>query len=172
MAGGLVGGTGSFDRARPRRAHAHHVCRQLVRTGRRSHRSRSRQQARLFQHPDQPIRPEEKNPPNRARRHRSSLHRAPWRLLCHGRCIQAQDPDDWVDKNDVPKAILAKHDDYLKAWFIAKTCDVVVIPATAFYADQGAAKVGKNYVRFSFCKDDQIQQAAPRLRNLIPFLQS
>lgn len=81
-------------------------------------------------------------------------------------------PDDWVDKNDVPKAILAKHDDYLKAWFIAKTCDVVVIPATAFYADQGAAKVGKNYVRFSFCKDDQIQQAAPRLRNLIPFLQS
>ncbi len=49
-------------------------------------------------------------------------------------------PDDWVEKNDVPKAILAKHDDYLKAWFIAKTCDVVVIPATAFYADKGAER--------------------------------
>ncbi|EST08704.1 Aminotransferase, class I/classII [Kalmanozyma brasiliensis GHG001] len=81
-----------------------------------------------------------------------------------------QIPDGWVKENDVPQGILQKEEDYLKAWFIAKVCDVVVIPATAFYSDKGGAEVGKNYVRFSFCKDDQIEQAAPRLKKLVPFL--
>ena len=79
-------------------------------------------------------------------------------------------PEKWVEENDVPEGILKKPEDYLKAWFIAKVCDVVVIPATAFYAEKGAEEVGKNYVRFSFCKDDQIEQAAPRLKKLIPYL--
>ncbi|KAJ9475370.1 putative kynurenine--oxoglutarate transaminase BNA3 [Pseudozyma hubeiensis] len=79
-------------------------------------------------------------------------------------------PEKWVEENDVPEGILKKPGDYLKAWFIAKVCDVVVIPATAFYAEKGAEEVGKNYVRFSFCKDDQIEQAAPRLKKLIPYL--
>lgn len=81
-----------------------------------------------------------------------------------------QIPDTWIESNNVPDAILNKPQDYLKAWFIAKVCDVVVIPATAFYAEKGAEQVGKNYVRFSFCKDDQIEQAAPRLKKLIPYL--
>ena len=79
-------------------------------------------------------------------------------------------PPGWVEGNNVPQGILNKEEDYLKAWFIAKVCDVVVIPATAFYSDKGASEIGKNYVRFSFCKDDQIEQAAPRLKNLIPYL--
>lgn len=81
-----------------------------------------------------------------------------------------QIPGDWVQHNDVPAGILKKPSDYLKAWFIAKICDVVVIPATAFYSDKGAREIGHNYIRFSFCKDDQIQQAAPRLKKLIPYL--
>lgn len=81
-----------------------------------------------------------------------------------------QIPHDWIANNDVPEGILKKEEDYLKAWFIAKICDVVVIPATAFYSDKGGAEVGKNYVRFSFCKDDQIELAAPSLRKLIPYL--
>ncbi|SJX65447.1 related to BNA3-Arylformamidase [Sporisorium reilianum f. sp. reilianum] len=81
-------------------------------------------------------------------------------------------PGDWVEQNNVPEGILKKEEDYLKAWFIAKVCDVVVIPATAFYSDKGGADVGKNYVRFSFCKDDQIELAAPRLRKLMPYLQA
>lgn len=80
-------------------------------------------------------------------------------------------PEKWVDENDVPEGILQKEEDYLKAWFIAKVCDVVVIPATAFYSDKGGSEVGKNYVRFSFCKDDQIEQAAPRLKKLVPYLE-
>lgn len=79
-------------------------------------------------------------------------------------------PQGWVEENDVPEGILKKPQDYLKAWFIAKICDVVVIPATAFYAEKGAEEIGKNYVRFSFCKDDQIEQAAPRLKKLMPYL--
>ncbi|SNX87571.1 related to BNA3 - Arylformamidase [Melanopsichium pennsylvanicum] len=81
-----------------------------------------------------------------------------------------QIPTNWVQENQVPHGILSKEEDYLKAWFIAKVCDVVVIPATAFYSEKGAAEVGKNYVRFSFCKDDQIEIAAPRLKRLIPYL--
>lgn len=79
-------------------------------------------------------------------------------------------PDNWVEENKVPEGILKKEEDYLKAWFIAKICDVVVIPATAFYSEKGGREIGKNYVRFSFCKDDQIEQAAPRLKNLTPYL--
>ena len=79
-------------------------------------------------------------------------------------------PNGWVQENNVPNTILSKPDDYLKAWFIAKVCDVVVIPATAFYSENGAEQVGKNYVRFSFCKDDQIELAAPRLKRLCPYL--
>lgn len=79
-------------------------------------------------------------------------------------------PQGWVEENNVPEGILKKEEDYLKAWFIAKVCDVVVIPATAFYAEKGAAEVGKRYVRFSFCKDEQIEEAAPRLKKLIPYL--
>ncbi|SPO30360.1 related to BNA3 - Arylformamidase [Ustilago trichophora] len=79
-------------------------------------------------------------------------------------------PDNWVEQNDVPEGILKKEEDYLKAWFIAKICDVVVIPATAFYSEKGGREIGKNYVRFSFCKDEQIELAAPRLKKLIPYL--
>lgn len=79
-------------------------------------------------------------------------------------------PEGWVEENNVPEGILKKEQDYLKAWFIAKVCDVVVIPATAFYAEKGGKEIGKNYVRFSFCKDQQIEQAAPRLKKLIPYL--
>lgn len=79
-------------------------------------------------------------------------------------------PQGWVEENEVPEGILKKEEDYLKAWFIAKVCDVVVIPATAFYAEKGGSEIGKNYVRFSFCKDEQIEQAAPRLKKLMPYL--
>ncbi|KAJ1596674.1 hypothetical protein NDA14_003879 [Ustilago hordei] len=79
-------------------------------------------------------------------------------------------PQGWVEENEVPEGILKKEEDYLKAWFIAKVCDVVVIPATAFYAEKGGSEIGKNYVRFSFCKDQQIEQAAPRLKKLMPYL--
>lgn len=79
-------------------------------------------------------------------------------------------PDEWTKENDVPEGILKKPEDYLKAWFIAKVCDVVVIPATAFYSDKNGREIGKKYVRFSFCKDDQIEEAAPRLKKLIPYL--
>ncbi len=101
---------------------------------------------------------------------RVELHHPAWGLLYHGRRVQDRHSQGWVEENDVPQGILHKEEDYLKAWFIAKICDVVVIPATAFYSDKGGREVGKNYVRFSFCKDDQIEQAAPRLNKLMPYL--
>ncbi|PWY97806.1 PLP-dependent transferase [Testicularia cyperi] len=80
-----------------------------------------------------------------------------------------QIPENWIKENNVPEAILAKPRDYLLAYFIAKVADVVTIPATAFYSKQGA-ELGQNYIRFSFCKDDQIEPAGERLRALEPYL--
>ena len=66
---------------------------------------------------------------------------------------------------DIPHRIKVKAPDYHVAWFIAKTCDVVAIPATAFYSDHNA-HIGARFVRFSFCKDAQIPQAAERLQKV------
>ncbi|PWN48309.1 PLP-dependent transferase [Violaceomyces palustris] len=74
-------------------------------------------------------------------------------------------PEDF----EIPPRISSKALDYSKAWFIAKTCDVVVIPSTAFYSDQNA-NVGERFVRFSFCKDGQLQEAGERLKKLLPFI--
>jgi kynurenine aminotransferase len=78
-------------------------------------------------------------------------------------------PPEWPAANKVPPAILAKPRDYLIAYFIAKICDVVAIPATAFYSSENAA-LGENFIRFSFCKDGQIEIAAQRLQKLVPYL--
>ncbi|PKI85487.1 hypothetical protein MVES_000584 [Malassezia vespertilionis] len=61
-----------------------------------------------------------------------------------------------------PDAVLKKARDYQICWFIAKTCDVVVLPVTAFYSDEHA-HAGDRYIRFTFCKDNQIGEAARRL---------
>ncbi|SPO41949.1 related to BNA3 - Arylformamidase [Pseudozyma flocculosa] len=71
----------------------------------------------------------------------------------------------------VPESVLKKPRDYLKAWFIAKTCDVVAIPATAFYSDEHA-RFGDRFVRFSFCKDGQIEEAAQRLLKLKQYIRA
>lgn len=57
-----------------------------------------------------------------------------------------------------------KHD-FKMAYFLAKTCDVVCIPATAF-ASAGNAHLYENYLRFSFCKDGDIERAAERLQKV------
>ncbi|KAN0063916.1 arylformamidase [Thecaphora frezii] len=74
------------------------------------------------------------------------------------------------DGFEVPADVARKAKDYARAWFIAKTCDVVAIPATAFYSDEDAM-FGEGFVRFSFCKDlEQFREAGRRLLKLKPFI--
>lgn len=61
--------------------------------------------------------------------------------------------------------------DYKMAYFIAKTVDVVCIPATAF-ASKENAHLYENYLRFSFCKDGDLERAAERLQKLKPYLKN
>ena len=67
-------------------------------------------------------------------------------------------PDDF----DLPPQIKSKPRDFHVCWFISKTCDVVVLPVTAFYSE-GSAHVGQRFIRFAFCKDGQIPEAFERL---------
>lgn len=55
--------------------------------------------------------------------------------------------------------------DFKMAYFLAKTCDVVCIPATAFASSENA-HLYENYLRFSFCKDGDIERAAERLEKV------
>lgn len=64
-----------------------------------------------------------------------------------------------------PDEVRKKPRDYQMCWFLAKVCDVVAIPVTAFYSD-GHAHVGENYIRFAFCKDNQIAEAGRRLQKV------
>lgn len=66
---------------------------------------------------------------------------------------------------EFPDEVLKKPRDYHMCWFIAKICDVVSIPVTAFYSDEGA-HVGERYIRFAFCKDNQIVEAGHRLQQV------
>ncbi|WFD33843.1 hypothetical protein MCUN1_000666 [Malassezia cuniculi] len=70
-------------------------------------------------------------------------------------------PDDF----EVPPHVAAKPRDYHVCWFIAKTCDVVVLPATAFYSESGA-EIGQRFIRFAFCKDGQVPEAFKRLEKV------
>lgn len=74
-----------------------------------------------------------------------------------------QIPDDFA----MPEQVRAKPRDYQVCWFIGKVCDVVAIPATAFYSSDGSA-VGERFIRFAFCKDGQIREAAQRLQRVRP----
>lgn len=74
-------------------------------------------------------------------------------------------PDDF----ELPPHVLAKPRDNHVCWFIAKTCDVVVLPATAFYSEEGA-EIGQRFIRFAFCKDGQTAEAERRLQKLAPYL--
>lgn len=58
-----------------------------------------------------------------------------------------------------------QHKDFKLAYFIAKTCDVVCIPATAFASAENA-HLYENYLRFSFCKDGDLERAAERLQKV------
>ncbi len=77
-------------------------------------------------------------------------------------------PADFSFPPDIEKRDRA----YKLAWFMAKTADVVGIPATAFASDEGAKHFEK-YVRFSFCKTDkEFEAAAQNLQKLKPYLQT
>ncbi|WFD29191.1 hypothetical protein MSPP1_000197 [Malassezia sp. CBS 17886] len=65
----------------------------------------------------------------------------------------------------LPAAVRSKARDYHVCWFIAKLCDVVAIPVTAFCSEDGA-KIGSRYIRFAFCKDHQMDAAATRLQKV------
>lgn len=65
----------------------------------------------------------------------------------------------------LPDAVRAKPRDYQMCWFLAKTCDVVAIPVTAFYSEENA-HVGQKYIRFAFCKEHQISEAGRRLQQV------
>ena len=64
-----------------------------------------------------------------------------------------------------PDEVRKKPRDYQMCWFLGKVCDVVAIPVTAFYSDENA-HVGENYIRFAFCKDNQIAEAGRRLQKV------
>ncbi|KAL4399904.1 arylformamidase [Malassezia pachydermatis] len=66
---------------------------------------------------------------------------------------------------ELPPEVKRKPRDYHVCWFIAKTCDVVVLPATAFYSEQHA-HIGERFIRFAFCKDNQMEEASKRLRQV------
>lgn len=71
---------------------------------------------------------------------------------------------------DFPEDIRARDKSYQMAWFVAKTADVVGIPATAFASTEGA-KHFEQYVRFSFCKTEtEFSAAEERLQKLKPYL--
>ncbi|SHO75830.1 Similar to S.cerevisiae protein BNA3 (Kynurenine aminotransferase) [Malassezia sympodialis ATCC 42132] len=74
-------------------------------------------------------------------------------------------PDDF----EMPDEVRVKARDYHVCWFIGHLCDVIVLPATAFYAEQDA-KYGERFIRFAFCKDHQLGEAARRLEKLRPYL--
>ncbi|UZJ56113.1 hypothetical protein CBS101457_005433 [Exobasidium rhododendri] len=76
-------------------------------------------------------------------------------------------PDDF----ETTPFIESQHQDFRMAYFVAKTCDVVCIPATAF-SSKGNGHVYEHFLRFSFCKDGEIEEAAKRLQKLKPFLKS
>jgi kynurenine aminotransferase len=79
-----------------------------------------------------------------------------------------QIPDDF----EYGPQIQNRDKSYKMAWFVAKTVDVVGIPATAFASDEGAKHFEK-YVRFSFCKTEkEFAAAAERLQNLEPYIKA
>jgi len=70
-------------------------------------------------------------------------------------------PDDF----EMPDEVRSKARDYHICWFIGHVCDVIVLPATAFYAENDA-KFGERFIRFAFCKDNQLGEAARRLEKV------
>lgn len=70
---------------------------------------------------------------------------------------------------DLPEQVARKPRDYHVCWFIAKTCNVVTIPLTAFCSPEGI-EMGQRFIRFAFCKDGQMGEAALRLRKVCHYL--
>lgn len=66
---------------------------------------------------------------------------------------------------ELPPDVARRARDYHVCWFIAKVCDVVVLPVTAFCSPQGA-HMGEKFIRFAFCKQNQIGEAARRLQKV------
>ncbi|KAK0547315.1 arylformamidase [Tilletia horrida] len=72
---------------------------------------------------------------------------------------------------EAPAEIEKRPADYKIAWFLATKIGITTIPASAFYSDAHAV-AGEGYIRFSFCKDGDLERAAERLQKLKPYLKS
>ncbi|KAE8250186.1 hypothetical protein A4X13_0g4913 [Tilletia indica] len=70
---------------------------------------------------------------------------------------------------ELPAEIAKRPKDFHVAWFLASKIGITTIPASAFYSDEHAFD-GEGYIRFSFCKDGDLERAAERLERLRPYL--
>jgi len=72
---------------------------------------------------------------------------------------------------EVPAEVAKRPKDFHVAWFLASKIGITTIPASAFYSDEHAFD-GEGYIRFSFCKDGDLERAAERLERLRPYLKT
>ncbi|KAK0536264.1 DNA-directed RNA polymerase III subunit C1 (rpo31) [Tilletia horrida] len=84
-------------------------------------------------------------------------------VMVDGRGVEV--PQDF----ELPAEIAKRPKDFHIAWFLASKIGITTIPASAFYSDEHALS-GEGYIRFSFCKDGDLERAAERLERLRPYL--
>ncbi|CAE6435799.1 unnamed protein product [Rhizoctonia solani] len=75
-------------------------------------------------------------------------------------------PDDYP----YPSSLDGRGKDFKASWFIAQELGVSTIPVSEFYCEEHR-EIGESYIRFAFCKDeDLLKQAGERLAGLTKYL--
>ena len=74
------------------------------------------------------------------------------------------------DMNEIPEEIKSRGRDWLVCYWMTTKIGVACIPPSSFYL-QNHAHIGEKYIRFCFCKDDDIiNKAITKLKELNKYI--